>query len=120
VRFTTSNALVLRIDRHIGTTVIKAMLVVLLAFVGLNVMFQLIDELREKYVGYGLSQAIVYVLLTLPRRIYELIPYVAFLGTLVGLGQLANQGELTVLRAAGVCVRVRSGERCIALCVATG
>jgi lipopolysaccharide export system permease protein len=105
VRFTTPNALILRIDRHIGTTVIKSMLVVLLAFVGLNVMFQLIDELREKYVGYGLSQAVVYVLLTLPRRIYELIPYVAFLGTLVGLGQLANQGELTVLRAAGVSVR---------------
>ena len=45
------------------------------------------------------------MLLTLPRRIYELIPYVAFLGTLVGLGQLAGQNELTVLRAAGVSVR---------------
>jgi lipopolysaccharide export system permease protein len=96
--------LILRIDRHIATTVVKAMLVVLLVFVGLNALFQLIDELREKYVGYGFNQAVVYVLLTLPRRIYELIPYVAFLGTLVGLGQLANQGELTVLRAAGVSV----------------
>ena len=96
--------MILRIDRHIATTVVKAMLVVLLVFVGLNALFQLIDELREKYVGYGFNQAVVYVLLTLPRRIYELIPYVAFLGTLVGLGQLANQGELTVLRAAGVSV----------------
>jgi len=97
--------LILRIDRHIGVTVIKAMLVVLLAFAGLNAMFQLIDELREKYVGYGFVQAVVYVLLTLPRRIYDLIPYVAFLGTLVGLGQLASQGELTVLRAAGMSIR---------------
>ena len=97
--------MILRIDRHIGVTVIKAMFVVLLAFVGLTTLFQLIDELREKYVGYGFSQAVVYVLLTLPRRIYELIPYVAFLGTLVGLGQLASNGELTVLRAAGVSVR---------------
>ena len=97
--------MILRIDRYVSITVIKAMLVVLLAFAGLNVVFQLIDELREKYVGYGFVQAVVYVLLTLPRRIYELIPYVAFLGTLVGLGQLASQGELTVLRAAGVSVR---------------
>jgi len=94
--------LILRIDRYISSTVFKAMLVVLIAFVGLNIVFQLVDELREKYVGYGFWQAVVYVLLTLPRRIYELIPYVAFLGTLVGLGQLAGQNELTVLRAAGV------------------
>jgi lipopolysaccharide export system permease protein len=97
--------LILRIDRYIGSTVVKAMLVVLIAFAGLNIVFQLVDELRERYVGYGFGQAVVYVLLTLPRRIYELIPYVAFLGTLVGLGQLASQGELTVLRAAGVSVR---------------
>ena len=97
--------MILRIDRYISSTVFKAMLVVLIAFVGLNIVFQLVDELREKYVGYGFWQAVVYVLLTLPRRIYELIPYVAFLGTLVGLGQLAGQNELTVLRAAGVSVR---------------
>jgi len=97
--------LILRIDRHISSTVLKAMLVVLIAFAGLNIVFQLVDELREKYVGYGFGQAVIYVLLTLPRRVYELIPYVAFLGTLVGLGQLASQNELTVLRAAGVSVR---------------
>lgn len=97
--------MILRIDRYVSSTVFKAMLVVLVAFAGLNIVFQLVDELREKYVGYGLGQAIVYVLLTLPRRVYELIPYVAFLGTLVGLGQLASQNELTVLRAAGVSVR---------------
>jgi lipopolysaccharide export system permease protein len=96
--------LLLLIDRHIGVTLAKAMLVVLLAFVALNVVFQLVDELRTRHVGYGFGQAVVYVLLTLPRRAYELIPYVAFLGTLVGLGQLASQGELTVLRAAGVSV----------------
>ena len=97
--------MILRIDRHVSSTVLKAMLVVLIAFAGLNIVFQLVDELREKYVGYGLGQAVIYVMLTLPRRVYELIPYVAFLGTLVGLGQLASQNEITVLRAAGVSVR---------------
>jgi len=58
--------LILRIDRYISSTVFKAMLVVLIAFVGLNIVFQLVDELREKYVGYGFWQAVVYVLLTLP------------------------------------------------------
>lgn len=90
------------VDRHIGAAVLKAMLVVLLAFAGINVVFQLVEELRQSHVGYGFRQAVIYVVLTLPRRIYELVPYVAFLGTLVGLGQLANQNEITVLRAAGV------------------
>ena len=97
--------MILRIDRHISATLVKAMCVVLLAFIGLSAVFQIIDELRETSVGYGMSQAAVYVMLTLPRRAYELIPYVVFLGTLVGLGQLASQGELTVLRAAGMSVR---------------
>jgi len=90
------------IDRYIGITVLKAMLVVLLAFAGLNAVFQLVEELRQTHVGYGFREALIYVALTLPRRVYELIPYVAFLGTLVGLGQMANQNEITVLRAAGV------------------
>jgi lipopolysaccharide export system permease protein len=39
---------------------------------------------------------------TLPRRIYELVPYVVFVGALIGLGVLSNNSELTVLRSAGV------------------
>jgi lipopolysaccharide export system permease protein len=44
------------------------------------------------------------VLLTTPRRIYELMPYVAFMGALIGLGTLANNSELVVLRASGMSV----------------
>lgn len=96
------DALIARIDRYVGTTVLSATLVVMLAFAGLNAIFQLVEELRQTHVGYGFREAIVYVGLTLPRRVYELIPYVVFLGTLVGFGRLASQGEVTVLRAAGV------------------
>ncbi|HET6470221.1 MAG TPA: LPS export ABC transporter permease LptG [Pseudomonadales bacterium] len=90
------------IDRYLSIAVLKAMLVVLLAFAGLNAVFQLVEELRQTHVGYGFREAVVYVVLTQPRRIYELIPYVVFLGTLIGLGQMANQNEITVLRASGV------------------
>ncbi len=94
--------MIARVDRYIGATVTKAMAVVLLAFVGLYAVFQMVEELRQTRIGYGFVQAAVYVLLTLPRRTYELIPYVVFLGVLVGFGRLASQSELTVLRASGV------------------
>src|SRR5690606_40562962 len=37
-----------------------------------------------------------------PRRIYDYLPLAAFMGSLVGLGALANNSELVVMRAAGI------------------
>jgi lipopolysaccharide export system permease protein len=47
---------------------------------------------------------ISYILYTSPRRIYDLIPFCALIGCLLGLGILSNNSELTVMRAAGVSV----------------
>jgi lipopolysaccharide export system permease protein len=93
------------IDRHIGRTVLGAICIVLLAFGGITTLFPLIDELAELDAGYGMSEALTYVVLTTPRRLYELMPYVAFMGALVALGMLANHSELVVLRASGMSIR---------------
>jgi lipopolysaccharide export system permease protein len=45
---------------------------------------------------------VLYVLLTMPTRMYELFPTVAVIGSLLGLGGLAARSELTVMRAVGV------------------
>jgi lipopolysaccharide export system permease protein len=90
------------IDRYVGRVVLFAILVVLIAFLGLVSVFALIDELAENEVRYTLSGALSYVFFTLPRRTYELIPYVAFLGCLIGLGHLAGNQELVAMRAAGM------------------
>jgi lipopolysaccharide export system permease protein len=42
------------------------------------------------------------VVLTLPGRFYEFIPFAALIGCLIGLGQLASSSELVVMRGAGV------------------
>jgi len=74
---------------------------VLIAFLGLVSLFTLIDELGEDEAGYGAAAALQYVALTLPRRTYEMLPYAAFIGALLGLGQLANHSELIVMRSSG-------------------
>ena len=89
-------------DFYIGRTVLLAMLVVLLAFFGLMTLFAVLEELREDDVGYTMSDILVYVALTTPRRIYEVLPYVVFLGGLIGLGSLASSSEIVVFRVAGV------------------
>jgi lipopolysaccharide export system permease protein len=45
------------------------------------------------------------MLLMVPRRLYDLIPYSCLIGSLAGLGLLASSSELVIIRAAGVSVK---------------
>jgi lipopolysaccharide export system permease protein len=54
--------------------------------------------------GYTLAGAFAYIALVLPRFAYEVFPVTALLGSLLGLGAMANHSELTAMRAAGVSV----------------
>jgi lipopolysaccharide export system permease protein len=93
------------VDRHITTTVLSATLIVLLILVGLFTFFSFINELDD--IGkqrYGLQQVIQYVILEIPQHIYDLFPSAILLGSLLGLGILANHNELTVMRAAGLSI----------------
>jgi lipopolysaccharide export system permease protein len=89
-------------DRYIGTSVLLAIGVVLLAFVGLMSLFAMLEELREDDATYLVGEMLVYVALTIPRRIYEVLPYVVFLGALIGLGSLASRSEIVIFRTAGI------------------
>ena len=93
-----------RLDRYIGTQVLLSILAVLGIIVSLGLLFAFIDEMGDVEAGYGLLDAAWYVFLTLPRRIYEMLPMAALVGSLIGLGSLASSSELTVMRAAGVSV----------------
>jgi lipopolysaccharide export system permease protein len=67
--------------------------------------FDLINELEDVTPnGYRWNQALMVVLMTLPRRAVDLSPFIALLGGIVGLGQLATTQELTAMRAAGVSI----------------
>ncbi|MGY4534176.1 lipopolysaccharide export system permease protein [Pseudomonas sp. TE3786] len=93
-----------KLDRYIGTSVFFAILSVLGIIVGLALLFAFIDELGDVQGSYGLDDAAWYVLLTTPRRVYEMLPMAALIGCLIGLGSLASSSELTIMRAAGVSV----------------
>ena len=90
------------LDRYIAITVLKSVATVLACLLVLVTLFTLVDEFRDITPGYTKGHAVMYVLYTMPRQLYDLVPYAAFIGALVGLGVLASRTELTVLRAAGV------------------
>ncbi len=93
-----------RLNRYIASNVVNAVLVVLLIVVSLDAIGGLMDELGSLRGNYNFVEALSYIGLTLPSRIYDNLPFSAFIGCLIGLGALANNSELTVMRAAGVSV----------------
>ena len=91
-----------RIDRYIVSTVAASMLLVMAIVLSLDFLFAFIGEMDELEVDYQVMDALLFILITLPRRIYDYLPLGAFMGCLVGLGALAKNSELVVIRAAGV------------------
>ncbi|KQQ50695.1 LPS export ABC transporter permease LptG [Pseudomonas sp. Leaf127] len=92
------------LDRYIGKSVFVAILAVLGIILGLASLFALIDEMGDISDSYTLMDAGAFVLLTAPRRVYEMLPMAALIGCLIGLGSLASSSELTIMRAAGVSI----------------
>lgn len=92
------------LDRHIGSTVFFSVVSVALIILGLDLLFAYIGELEDLEGGYGAFEALAYIVLTAPRRLYEMLPMAALVGCLIGLGSLASNSELTVMRASGVSI----------------
>lgn len=90
------------LDLYIARHVLGGFLIVLLVVAGLDMLFALVEELKDVGGNYSFIEAVKYVLLTAPRRLYEFIPLSSLIGCLMGLGILASSSELTVMRAAGI------------------
>lgn len=99
------------IHRYVFNSILSTTLIVALAIIAISTVLGLVDELGNVGKGnYGLLMALQFVALQLPRGIYELFPIVVLLGTILGLGGLANGSELVAMRAAGVSLVRLSGS----------
>lgn len=93
-------------QRYLFREVFFATLLVLAAFLALFGFFDLINELGDIGKGaYRIQHAVAFVTLTLPGRIYELMPIAVLIGALFALSTLARHSEITVLRASGLSTR---------------
>ena len=91
------------LQRYITVNLVATTLLALSGLVSLFSFFSLIDELADTGRGnYTVSEALIYVCLTMPKLAYELFPIAAVIGGMVTLGMLARNSELVVIRTAGV------------------
>ncbi len=91
------------LDKHIGAHVVWGTMLALLVLLSVFTFTEFVEDLDSVGRGtYSLLRAGEYMVLTLPRRAFELFPVSALIGSLLGLGVLASNSELIVVRAAGV------------------
>ena len=92
-----------RVDKLVALSVLGSLIGVWLVLTGFDAVTQFLRQLGNVGKnGFTLMNATVYVLVTTPRRAYEMFGNAALIGGLLGLGGLAATGELTALRAAGM------------------
>lgn len=94
------------LDLYIGKTLLRSILVTVVVLLGLFVFIEFVDELGNLNKGsYGIVQIVQYVILKIPKMLYEVFPMAALIGSILGLSVLARDSELIVMRASGVSIQ---------------
>lgn len=89
------------IERYLGRVLINHTLVVLVVLLIILGFSEFMIQLGKVDEDYTLAKGALYTLLKLPVYGYEIFPVALLIGTLIGLGGLANHAELTILRVTG-------------------
>ncbi|STY28184.1 permease [Legionella wadsworthii] len=93
------------LDRYIAKTVLGSIGLVTLMLVGLEIFILFVKELSDLgRVDYGIAQASFFIILQMPYQVYLFFPMASLLGSLIGLGILANHSELVVMRSSGMSI----------------
>ena len=85
-------------------TILSSTLLVLGVLLALAALFEFIGQLDDVQGSYTLPMALLYAALRLPQLSFEMLPIAALIGSLLGLGGLANSSELVVMRTTGISV----------------
>lgn len=92
------------LSRYVKKNALFAIVAAVLGLWALQIVFSYLSELDSLSDTYTTSEALWYIFYRSPYFLEEFIPTGALLGAVVGLGLLANNSELVVMRAAGVSV----------------
>lgn len=90
------------LSKYLMRTILLSTLLVLIVLLALAGLFEFIGQLDNVQGSFGIPQALMYALLRLPQLTFEMLPIAALIGALLGLGGLATNSELVVMRASGI------------------
>lgn len=89
--------------RYVFAAIIRSAALVLTVLVTVTTLFLFVSQVDDiGTANFGYREAVLFVVLRIPRAIVESLPAATLLGSLLGLGHLATQSELIAMRAAGI------------------
>jgi lipopolysaccharide export system permease protein len=93
------------VSRYLAQEILSSVTLIMVALLAMFSFFDLIQELGDIGRGsYGLGQVLIFVLLSVPGHVYEVVPVSVLVGSMYTLGQFARHSELVVLRVSGVSI----------------
>ena len=93
------------LDRYVIRAILGPVALVMSVALVLGALFLFIGQQDDIGVGsFTAVDAFWFVLLSLPQQAWELLPIIALIGSLIGMGSLARGSEITVIRATGISV----------------
>jgi len=90
------------VRRYLAREIYRSTSVVLIALLGLFTFFTLVDELDSVNARFPLTALFYLQGLSLPTRLYDLLPIGVLIGAILALSGLAQRNELVILRVSGV------------------
>ena len=94
------------LTRYLAREIYGSLALVFSALLMLFAFFDFLGELNDLGKGaYSLGYVFLYVILTVPTRIYELFPVAVLIGTIFALVQMAANSELTIYRSSGASLK---------------
>ncbi|MFZ9641880.1 MAG: LPS export ABC transporter permease LptG [Candidatus Methylopumilus sp.] len=93
------------VHRYLIKEATYSILLIMAALLAMFAFFDLLQELESVGKGsYGIGKIIIFVLLSAPGHIYEIVPIAVLIGTIYALGQFSRNSELVILRVSGMSV----------------
>lgn len=102
------------LSQYLTRTILASTALVLVVLLALAGLFEFIAQLDDVEGNYQTPQAILYAALRLPNLAFQMFPVSALIGALLGLGGLAANSEIIVMRSSGLSVTRLAGMAGIA------
>ena len=90
------------LSRHVIKTVGLAMLGSAFLLLLLQLLFAYLAELGELKAGYSAFNALMFTLWEAPSFLYGILPIAGLIGAVIGLGSLASNSEIIIMRSVGI------------------
>lgn len=93
------------LNRYFWQETTLSILLIMLGLISMFSFFDLIQELDSLGRGnYNINNMLIFVLLSIPGHVYEVVPVAVLIGMMVSLGTLSRGSELIVMRVSGLSI----------------